>query len=492
VLSPLALALGGTALLAGLTGAWSPCGFSMVDTMAAAAREHGRRVLPPALATFSLGALAGGAALFGGLAGLGALLPFGGSGATAVSVGVAAAGALAEVCGLRIRPQVRRQVPEPWRRLMPLPLAAGLYGVLLGVGFATFVLTLAVVALAAICLALGEPGVGLAVGLGFGLGRLIPVVVIAPIAERPAGYAVLELMAERPLTLRGLRVADGLALAACAAALAGGPASAATPVSSNATDPTVAGSALAWQRPGDGGVFMEGGRTVNIQGQDTAVGGPFVAWHTGDHVVVARRDSLQHVLDLNIPGVGDLAVSGRWLAYRRSRAHRGPLLGARRIFSPGAEQFVGAARRGLSVGRPYLAGNRVVFHATGTSGSALREVNLLRHRRRVLARSREAQLLNPSLLGRALLYVRIGRCGQQLVLLRRGHRKVLARGRPLAGQDLGFEPGHTTQGSRRPCRHPHPTTAMFWTTALSGRFGYVAVIRPSAGRASSSLLRASR
>src|SRR5204863_8581527 len=56
VLSPLAIVLGATALLAGVTGAWSPCGFSMVDTLSAAAREHGRRVLPPALLTFSLGA----------------------------------------------------------------------------------------------------------------------------------------------------------------------------------------------------------------------------------------------------------------------------------------------------------------------------------------------------------------------------------------------------------------------------------------------------
>ncbi|MFN2615813.1 MAG: hypothetical protein ABR581_01680 [Thermoleophilaceae bacterium] len=492
MLSSLALVLGGTAVLAGVTGAWSPCGFSMVDTLAAAARENGRRVLPPALATFSIGALAGGAALFGGLAGIGALLRLGGGAATAVAVAVAAAGAAAEVCGVRIRPQVRRQVPEPWRRVMPLPLAAGLYGVLLGVGFATFVLTLAVVALAAICAALGDPAVGLTVGLGFGLGRLLPVVALAPIAERPAGYAALELMAERPLALRGLRVADGLALAACAAALAGGTAAAATRVSADATDPSTAGHTLAWQRPGDGGVFVDGSRTVPVPGQDPAVGGPFVAWHTGDHVVVARRDSLQHVFDRDIPGVGELAVSGRWLVYRRLRPGGGRVIGARRIFSPDLERHVASSRSGSALGRPSVDGDRVVYHVSGRGGSALRIMDVLRGRRRTLLRSGDAQLLNPSLLGRALVYVRIGRCGQQLVLRRRGRRRVLARGRPLAGQDAGFEPHHTPQGSRRPCRHPHPTTAMFWTTALSARFGYVAVIRPAADRASSSLLRAAR
>ena len=61
---------------------------------------------------------------------------------------------------MRIVPQVRRQVPEPWRRVLPLPLAAGLYGVLLGLGFTTFVLSFAVWALAGISFALGEPRSG--------------------------------------------------------------------------------------------------------------------------------------------------------------------------------------------------------------------------------------------------------------------------------------------------------------------------------------------
>ena len=58
---------------------------------------------------------------------------------------------------MRIVPQVRRQVPESWRRVLPVPLAAGLYGVLLGLGFTTFILTFAVWALAAVSVALGDP-----------------------------------------------------------------------------------------------------------------------------------------------------------------------------------------------------------------------------------------------------------------------------------------------------------------------------------------------
>ncbi len=54
---------------------------------------------------------------------------------------------------------------------MPLPLAAGLYGILLGLGFTTFVLTLAVWALAGISVASATCRSGLLIGLGFGRPR---------------------------------------------------------------------------------------------------------------------------------------------------------------------------------------------------------------------------------------------------------------------------------------------------------------------------------
>ena len=57
-----------------------------------------------------------------------------------------------------ILPQLRRQLPEHWRRVMPMPVAAGLYGVLLGLGFTTFVLTFGVFALAGIVFARRRAG----------------------------------------------------------------------------------------------------------------------------------------------------------------------------------------------------------------------------------------------------------------------------------------------------------------------------------------------
>jgi hypothetical protein len=216
VLEPLLLI---AAAAAGVTGAWSPCGFSMVETLAPQGYAGRLRTTLAACVTFSVGALAGGAATFGGLALLGEALGAGGGAALAVAAAVALAAAVGEARGVRIVPQVRRQVPESWRRRLPVPLAAGLYGVLLGLGFTTFILTFAVWALAGASIALGNPSLGLAIGLAFGAGRLLPVVVLAPSAATEAGAAFHAAMAERPRILRSLRAVDAVALAACSVAL---------------------------------------------------------------------------------------------------------------------------------------------------------------------------------------------------------------------------------------------------------------------------------
>jgi hypothetical protein len=102
---------------------------------------------------------------------------------------------------------------------MPVPLAAGLYGVLLGLGFTTFILTFAVWALAGVSVAIGDPSLGLAIGLAFGAGRLLPVIVLAPAGDTEWGAAAHAAMAERPQILRSLRAVDALAMAACALVL---------------------------------------------------------------------------------------------------------------------------------------------------------------------------------------------------------------------------------------------------------------------------------
>ena len=101
---------------------------------------------------------------------------------------------------------------------LPLPLAAGLYGVLLGLGFTTFVLTFAVWALAGVSLALGDPALGLA-----SASRSAPAG-SAGRRPRPRRAAARGVAASRrwpsgPRILRALRAVDGLAIAACAVAL---------------------------------------------------------------------------------------------------------------------------------------------------------------------------------------------------------------------------------------------------------------------------------
>src|SRR5262245_45759324 len=74
------------ALAVGVTGAWSPCGFSMVETLVPAGYAGRLRTTFVACATFAVGALAGGAITFGGLAALGSAF---GQGAPALAALVA-------------------------------------------------------------------------------------------------------------------------------------------------------------------------------------------------------------------------------------------------------------------------------------------------------------------------------------------------------------------------------------------------------------------
>jgi len=492
VLTPLALLLGATALLAGVTGAWSPCGFSMVDTLASG--SGGRlRVMLVSCATFAAGALLGGVATFAALSLAGAALRGAGAAApVAVAAAIAAAAALAEARGARIVPQVRRQVPEPWRRVLPLPLAAWLYGILLGLGFTTFVLTFAVWALAGICVALGDPELGLVIGLGFGIGRALPVVALAPVARRPIGVRAVALMAERPLVLRGLRLADAAGLALCAAVIAAGPAAAATVVASG-SDPSAAGNDLAWQAPNGTGHLERGGRAIALPGRDPAIGGRMIAWRRGSLVTVARRDTLTAVLTVRVPGVDKLAVSDRWLVYRAGGELRG-----RRLSSPRRALRIARSQGGGQVGRPALNGDTVVYSIAGRAGSAIAAVDLRRRHGRVIRRARESQFLNPSLLAGRLLYVGESPCSQllRLGLPDSGRERFLVHLAPIARRDSGHDRGHTEQGSESgacPGGVRAPAATVLWTTALSRRYAYVTVLRfGAAGLGSPRILRIRR
>jgi hypothetical protein len=170
-MEPLLAALAAAGVLIGATGTWSPCGFSMIETIGPTGHTGGLRTTLAASATFAPFALLGGSITFLLLALLGDLLGASGPARYVLAAALAIAAAAAEARGLRIVPQVRRQLPVAWRSRLPMPLAAAGYGVLLGLGFTTFVLSYGVWALMGIVLLVADPVAGLVVGIAFGVGR---------------------------------------------------------------------------------------------------------------------------------------------------------------------------------------------------------------------------------------------------------------------------------------------------------------------------------
>src|SRR5213593_3263158 len=158
----------------------------MAGTVRAA---RGRRGLAAASAAFTAGLALGAAVVFGGLGLLGASVDV----PRAVLLAAVVLAVVVDAAAFRVRPQVHFQVPERWRRTMPLPLALFLYGTLLGTGISTFVPAAALWALLPLSVAVGTAGAALAIGMSFAAGRALPVVILAArgdetaLAERARG-----------------------------------------------------------------------------------------------------------------------------------------------------------------------------------------------------------------------------------------------------------------------------------------------------------------
>lgn len=73
-------------------------------------------------------------------------------------------------------PTLYRSVPQRWWRVFGPIVGAFLYGLVLGVGFTTFIPFISFYFVAAAAFVLGHPG-GLLVGLTYGASRIIPVLV---------------------------------------------------------------------------------------------------------------------------------------------------------------------------------------------------------------------------------------------------------------------------------------------------------------------------
>lgn len=457
-MSGLELALAAAALLIGATGTWSPCGFSMVETIGPRGHCGGRRTTLAACATFAPGAVVGGAVTFGLLGALGEVVHgAGGSAAYLAAAAVALAAALAEARGVPIVPQIRRQLPEHWRRAMPMPVAAALYGILLGLGFTTFVLSFGVWALAGISFAVGDLEAGLMIGAAFGIGRAVPIALLAPLADRSVGIRAVELMAERPSLYRGLRFGDAIALAGVAAALAGsGVAGAAETTATGAADPSFGDGLLAWQRADQRGVLRRGGREVLLPGTDPAVGGPYIAVLEQGAIRLLDRNTLAPIARYAARGVDSVAVSTDWLVHR-AKQKRGDIIKARRIthpLRPSKVSRLAEVKSPAQLGRPNVDGGLVVYAIAKRRKNKLVQQRIESGKRSSLANSRTSALSSAAVQGKRVLYV--------LTSSKRQRLKLKARKRKGDGRTL------YSRGLKGPT---------LWSTELSRKRAYVTLLR---------------
>jgi hypothetical protein len=469
----LELSLAFAALLIGATGTFSPCGFSAVETIGPTGHTGGRRTTYAACATFLPGAVLGGVITFGALALAGdALHGAGGRAAYIVAAGIAVLAAVLEARGARIVPQIRRQLPEHWRRVMPMPLAAALYGVLLGLGFTTFVLSFGVWALAGISLAVGDPKLGLVLGVAFGIGRAVPVVALAPLAGTPAGGRATDWMAGSPAAYLSVRRGDAAALgiAAVALALSVGSAGAAGRAAESASDPSATVDSLAFERVGGAGVIRRAGVDAPLQGGDPAVGGGYVATLADGTTRLYDRASLTPIVEIPTPNADALAVSAGWLAYRAKLNGGGDGIFARSIANPAAPgPLLTLATLGApaQLSPPSLDGGLLVYGVARKKGSKIVQRVIGRRKRRVLVKSGDELLFNPAVKGRSFVYVRSdGRKSRLMV------RKRKKRGR-----------GKAVLGVRR-------KRGLLTSTALTEGVAYVTLLHPSAEGAGAEVLTA--
>ena len=306
---------------------------------------------------------------------------------------------------------------------MPVPLAAGLYGVLLGLGFTTFILTFAVWALAGISVATGDPAVGLAIGLAFGAGRALPVIALAP----SGGGALHAAMAERPRILRSLRVLDAAALTLVAVTLATAPAQAAVNVFAvGYADASLDGPLLALHRPGGQGEIRGPDGTRVLPGNHPAIGGGKAAYIVGASIQVEGGANIA------APGADAVAVSASSVAWRSTGA-----LYAASIDNPVPRLIIAG-----NVGRPVLSGTLLVFAIDGR----IEAIDLVTGRHELLRREARAELRGPSVEGFRLTYIKATYKRQQVltgVLLPRrpSSDRTLYGTTPTARRDAGHEPG---------------------------------------------------
>lgn len=163
------------AVLVAVRGLWSPCGLSMISTITPLSeRARGHRFVVTA-GWFVAGSVLGGATL-GLVAAGGALVVRWADVGTSVRAALVVTGALVTMAsdlhiGGRSLPNHPRQVDETWLGKYRPWVYAGGYGVQIGVGVATYVMTAGVYLLVVVGMLSADPRFALSLGAVFGLMR---------------------------------------------------------------------------------------------------------------------------------------------------------------------------------------------------------------------------------------------------------------------------------------------------------------------------------
>lgn len=253
-----------------------------------------------------------------------------------------------------------------------------------------------------------------------------------------------------------------------------------------ASDPSVDGALLAWHEPGARGILVRDGGAGRVAGAHPAVGGARLAVIGAGSIGVSHTSGPAFALTVPAPGADAVAVSAGWLAWR-AREYDGDVVYAAPLAGGEPRRVMSASE----LGRPALDGERLVFHVAGSSSGRIVLADLAAGVSRTVRRERRAQLLNPSLLGDELLYVRsiyrrqevrVGSLTQGLL----GRDRRLWQTVPAGRRDAGHEPGV------RHHRHGHPRTlwrrpregvaATLWTTALAADAAYLTRLRQQSGK----------
>jgi hypothetical protein len=253
----------------------------------------------------------------------------------------------------------------------------------------------------------------------------------------------------------------------------------------HASDPSADGALVAWHVAGAPGVLLHDGALTRLSGTHPALGGARLAVVDGSTIRVQQTAGPAFSATVPAPGADALAVSAAWVAWRAHEPTGDALYAA--PLAGGAPRLVA---RAAELGHPSLEGGRLAFHVAGRTGSHITIADLAAGTSAVVRSERRALLLNPSLLGGRLLYVRAIYKRQELRIGPQARRRLrldrkLWETVPTGRRDAGLDPGikHHRHGNPhklwpRP-RRGHSFT--LWTTALTEDVAYVTRLRQVAG-----------